>query len=68
MMKKLALGLVALSATFYSCSSDDATGNEPVNPGTGQTAYMAINITDANKLGRTPSTDPVFELLLSGKL
>lgn len=61
MMKKLALGLVALSATFYSCSSDDATGNEPVNPGTGQTAYMAINITDANKLGRTPSTDPIFE-------
>lgn len=62
-MKKLALGLVALSATFYSCSSDDATGNEPVNPGTGQTAYMAINITDANKLGRTPSTDPdpIFE-------
>lgn len=62
MMKKLALGLVALSATFYSCSSDDATSNEPVNPGTGQTAYMAINITDANQLkGRTPSTDPIFE-------
>ena len=54
-MKKLALGLVALSATFYSCSSDDATGNEPVNPGTGQTAYLAINITDANQLkGRIP--------------
>ena len=55
MMKKLALGLVALSATFYSCSSDDATGNEPVNPGTGQTAYMHVNITDANQLkGRLP--------------